>query len=1192
MGRNLAWLRIVALALIGAFAMFAQRDLATLVGTVRDTSGGVVPMAKVTITDTSTGETYALTTNESGEFVRPALRPSTYTVSVSAPGFQTAEQRNVLLQAGGRTGVDIALSVGNIGQTIEVLALAPLLQTENDTVGSSLSSKSVSELPLGAARTVTFLARLSPGVLPNEPGARDTAGGGMSANGVRSNGQNNFLLNGVDNNVNVIDLLNQTSFAVGPSVEAIGEFTVETNGYNAEYGRGAGAVVNVNLKSGTNQMHGELFEFLQNRDLDANTWTNDRGGLPRGQFEQNQFGATLGGPIIKNKLFIFGDYQGTVIHSSGGLAGLGFSGITTIPTLAMKQGNFSSLLGVGGTSKDANGNPVSFVRGMIYDPLSTVGTGAVPISRTPFPGNIIPSSRFDPAFYKILQLFPNPNLPYVTGATPSNDFSYSTPGSSGTHQGDMRVDYQLSPTSTLFGSVSWSDGSTTRTPPLPGALDESAFTGANEYDLNRNAQISYTRVWSPALVTESRAAFTRLVVVRHIYDPGTDQYKAFGIGGYDPTNAYALNGGLPQFTLSGGYNSFGGGTYTPSPEYNNVWDFVQNVAISKGSHAFKTGFEFRSIKFPFFQLPEPHGLITLSNVETAFPSLAASSLGPNIGSLTGDPIASGLLGQPDTAAMSTANFMSPNRVAYAGYVQDDWKVTPKLTLNLGVRYDLWSPIGEQWGRQATFNLQTNTLTIPQGPNCNEPLPPNFAVQFPTVTVNRCQASKYMIPWDKFDFGPRIGIAYRFASKMVLRLGYGIFYGGEENQGGSPNRAEGVPFNETVTLQRAQGISSFIGPSDPLCTGCDFLPGGLTGGFPANPFILSAAIKLLGVQPDFRNPLVHKWNVILQRELPGNMALEVGYTGNHQAHQIILSNTDTFPNLGTTNSSITSGSLQEIQPACPPPTCVSVGNGLTETVSNGWGNYHAASVKLERRFSKGLQFLSAYTWSHALANANTTLSGSLNWGFPNDTNWASGYSNAAWDIRHSFTTGFLYELPFGKGKSWGAHLNRGADMLLGGWQTNGLLTLRGGVVYTLNGTGCQGVWNRCEPNIVPGFVANQAPPAGRTPNEWFDVNAYTVAAPLTGGNLGIQDMTGPPTKTLDFSLFKTVDFNERFHIQFRAEAFNIANFPVLNSSNLNSSNLDANLADSKALGGSGAFGVITGGQAGSERHIQFALKLLF
>ena len=693
------------------------------------------------------------------------------------------------------------------------------------------------------------------------------------------------------------------------------------------------------------------------------------------------------------------------------------------------------------------------------------------------------------------------------------------------------------------------------------------------------------------MVTESRASFTRLFVDRHVLEAGVDEIKAFGIGGYDPFNNYPLNGGLPAIAATN-YTSVGGGGYTPSLEYSSVWDFVQNVAISKGTHAFKMGVEFRSVKFPFFQLPNNLGNITYSPFTTAFPSSATSTLGPTIGASTGDAIASALLGQAYTSAISTANIISTTKVAYAGYFQDDWKFSPKLTLNLGMRYELWSPIGDQWGRQANFDLQTNSLTIPQGANCNAALPPNFATQFPTVTVNRCNASDYLIRWDKVDFGPRIGIAYHFANKMVLRLGYGIFYGGEENLGASPIRGEGVPFNETVTLAAAQGTSSYIGISEPQCVGCDFIPNGLASGIPANPFALSAAIKLLGVQTDFDNPLVHKWNVILQRELPANMALEVGYEGNHQAHQVILADTDTFTNLGTTNSAISSGTLQEIQPACPPPTCVSVGNGLLETISNGYGNYAAGSAKLEKKFSHGLQFISAYTWSHVLANAITPLSGTgINLGssngalFPNDANWASGYSNAAWDIRQNFTTGFNYNLPVGRDQQIGAHMPKGLDYIIGGWQANGILTLHTGLHYSLAGASCQGVWGRCEPDIVPGHTANEAPPGGRTDQEYFNVNAYTNAAPLTGGDLGIQTLTGPPVKTLDFSMFKNIKINERFKAQIRAEAFNLSNFAVLNIP-------DANYADAKAVGGNGNFGKITSSVTGSERHIQFALKLFF
>uniref|UniRef100_Q02CJ0 TonB-dependent receptor n=1 Tax=Solibacter usitatus (strain Ellin6076) TaxID=234267 RepID=Q02CJ0_SOLUE len=1177
-------LRLALLSLICASAMFAQRDLATLVGTVIDPSGGVVGNAKVTITENETGQVYTLLTSSGGEFVRPALKPSTYSVKVSAPGFRTAEQKDILLKAGERTGISIALTVGDVGQTVEVTAAAPLLQTESTQVGASMNTKTLTDAPLGGQRNFTYLARLSPGVLPAEPGARDSANGGFSAGGVRGNGQNNFLLNGVDNNVNTIDFLNQTSYAVGPSVEAISEMSVQTNGFNAEYGRAAGAVINVNLKSGSNQLHGSLFEVLQNKRLNANSWTNNQANKPRGPFIQNQFGATAGGPIRKNKLFIFGDYQGTRIASSGGIQGLGFSSSTaTVPTPAMKTGDFSSILGAGATGTDVNGNPINFQKGMIYDPLSTVGPANAPVSRTPFVGNKIPTNRMDPAFAQILQLFPAPNQPVITGTQPTGDYFYNTPGGQLTDQGDARVDYRLSDKDSLFGSVSWGNTSKTSVAPFPGALDNSGFNGTGELDLNRNGQISYTRVWKPTVVSETRASFTRLVTSRVGANPNVDLFKQFGIGGYNPTFAYTANGGLPNITPSG-YTGFGGAQWGPTLEYNNVWDFVQNVAISKGTHAIKLGAEFRQVRFPFFQVPAPHGIVSYSGNETAFPSSKSSSLGPTVGASTGDAIASALLGQVDNAQISTANFISSQKIAWAGYVQDDWKISRKLTVNIGLRYELWSPIGERFGRQANFDLQAMTLFIPSGKQQDLPLPPNFAAAFPNVAVSRGKVDNYLVPWDKLDFGPRIGLAYQLTPKTVIRAGYGVFYGGEENQGGSPNRGEGIPFNETVQFNRTPGIvSSFIGISDPNCINCQYMPGGLTGGYPASPFTQNAQIQFRGVQPDFRNPLVHKWNLIVQRELPGDMALEVGFEGNHQAHQVILGNTDTYPNLGTTNSSISADSLRYINSACA--TCQSVGSGLSITVSNGFGNYAAGSAKLEKRFSHGLQFLTAYTWSHALANSGTPLSGSSNLGYIDPTNWGSGYASASWDIRHSFTTGFNYDVPFGKGKQLGGNMNRALDAIAGNWHLNGILTLRTGVAYGIAGTSCQGVWGRCEPDIVPGFTANQAPAGGRTPNQWFDINAYKVAAPLTGGNLGLQAATGPPTKTLDFSTFKDFRFTERWKVQFRAEALNLFNTPVFSTP-------DANLSDAKSLGGNGNFGRITSTQAGTERRMQFALRLQF
>src|SRR5712692_3323955 len=377
--------RLFLLTLVAIFCtgvVLAQRDLGTIPGTISDPQGAVIPNAKITITEDATGLTYEVQAGDTGEYVRPLLKPGTYTVTAEAPGFRRVAQKNVVVVGGDRVGVPITLPVGELTETVQISAEAPALQTESTVLGVNLNSKAISNLPMGGQRIFAFLARLSPSVIPAEPGARDAVGGGFSANGVRSNGQNNFLLNGVDNNVNVIDFLNQTAFVVGPSVEAIGEMTILTNGYNAEYGRGAGGVLNVNLKSGTNQLHGTLWEILQNDKLNANRWEFNKAGTARGPFKQNQFGGALGGPIRKNKLFMFGNFQGTRIASTGGsVQNIGYGGFYTIPTQANVRGDFSTLLG------DVD-SATGLRRGQLFDPNSTrTANGA--LVRDAFVGNII-----------------------------------------------------------------------------------------------------------------------------------------------------------------------------------------------------------------------------------------------------------------------------------------------------------------------------------------------------------------------------------------------------------------------------------------------------------------------------------------------------------------------------------------------------------------------------------------------------------------------------------------------------------------------------------------------------------------------------------------------------------------------------------------------------------------------------------
>jgi hypothetical protein len=1151
-------LRALFFGLLFTVIAFGQRDLGTITGTISDPSGGAIANAKVTITEDATNLSYAVASGATGEYARPALKPGTYTVTAEAQGFRRVAQQNVVVTGGDRVGVNLTLPVGEVTESVQVTAEGALLQTESTNLGAELNNRALSELPLGGTRTFTFLARLSPGVLTAEPGARDEVGGGFSANGVRSNGQNNFLLNGVDNNVNVIDFLNQTAFVVGPSVEAIGEMRVLTNGYNAEYGRGAGGVVNVNLKSGTNGLHGVLYEILQNDQLNANRWENNKSDTARGPFRQNQFGAAAGGPIIKNRTFIFGDYQGTRTASSGGLIQhLGFGGFYTIPTAAMKNGDFSSLLGPQ-IGTDALNRPI--FQGQIYDPTTTRSVGGQ-LVRDPFPGNIIPPIKMDPAAQKIMALYPNTNQPIATGGFPQNDFFVSTPGSQTVDQADVRVDHRLTDRDSIFGTLSWSNLNKTNVPPFPGALDGADFYGAAEEDLGRNAMISWTRVWNAHIISETRVGFSRLVTSRTQANANTDEFSAVGIGGYNPTTS--LNGGLPQFDFSNElvrYSQAGANNWLPSKEYSNVWDFIQNVAITKGPHALKFGAEYRPIDFPFFQVPFPHGEVSFSQNGTSYPSTLKAANGATLNTATGDEMASFLLGNIDWGQISTNNFISSDKQAWAFYAQDDWKVTPKLTVNLGLRYELFSPIGEWFGRQSNFVYDNLTLYIPKGKDQDTPLPPNFATAFPNVTVSRGKVDKYMIPWDKWNFGPRFGLAYNIRDKTVVRLGYGIFYGGEENQGGNPNRGESVPFNQSTDLHRPGDVNAFA--TNP------FFTGGLSGGFPVNVFELPAPVSFRGVATNFRNGLVHKWNIAVQQELPWQMALEVAYVGNHQAHQLFQPDWNACPNLGTTDPNITCNTLR------PTPYI----GGISGTASFGQGNYAGLTTKLEKRFSHGLQFLGSYTYGHSLADTGTTLTGSPDFATPDPRNYASGYSSAAWDIRHNFTASFQYEVPFGRGKTYGGNMNRALDALVGNWQFNGILTLHTGQPFTLRSNACQGVWNACRPDLVPGKNPNDPPSGGRSPDHWFDTSAVTPPAPLTGGNLGVQSNTYPATKVLDFSIFKNFRFTERWNLQFRSEATNLFNTPRFQ-------NPDNKLQNAN-------FGKITSTFAGAERHVQFALRLQF
>ncbi|MGA7414019.1 MAG: carboxypeptidase regulatory-like domain-containing protein, partial [Bryobacteraceae bacterium] len=539
-----------------------------------------------------------------------------------------------------------------------------------------------------------------------------------------------------------------------------------------------------------------------------------------------------------------------------------------------------------------------------------------------------------------------------------------------------------------------------------------------------------------------------------------------------------------------------------------------------------------------------------SRNQTSYPSTGADT-GPS-GSLnndTGNEMASFLLGSINGGQISTTNEISSTRVAYAFYVQDDWKATSKLTFNIGVRYELWSPIGEQWGRQSNFDINTLTLNIPNYAAQFSPLPPNFNTPytlggvtypalFPNVKVCRGCVGQYLIPWDYGDVGPRFGFAYNIRPKTVIRGAYGIFYGGEENQGGNPSRGEALPFNESPQLNYPAGVNQFA-PNPLFANGA--ATGGLTIGYPQTVFSTYpvTSVQFREVANDFRNPMVQKWNLGVQQQLTNSMSLELGYQGNHSSHQLLQPDFNACPNLYTTNTSINCNSLR------PYPDIGSISG----TATFGYGNYNALVAKLEQRMSNGLQFVAAYTYGHALANSGTTLSGSNGLGTLDATNYATSYANASWNIGQNFTFAANYDIPYGKGKKYGGSANKFAQALLGDWSINTIMTFHTGQPYTLRANCGPGVWQFCVPDVLSSSYDN-APSGGRTPTEWFNIANFGPPTVGTYGTTGLQSMTSPMFKDVDLGVNKTFYFTERIGLNFRCETTNISNTPQFNPPNNN------------------------------------------
>lgn len=1174
-----------------------QVDTGSIQGVVRDTSGAIVPGAKVSLTNEDTGLVQTTTTAGRGEYVFSPLKIGKYSVTTEMKGFERVDHSGVSVNVQQHVVVDFQLQPGTMTQTVAVTGEPPALQTEDASVGQVIGQQAVNALPLNG-RNFTFLAQLAVGVTQDQADTRGLgASGSFAANGSRPS-QNNYLLDGIDNNSNLVDFLNGTAFAVRPPIDAIAEFKIQTSDYSAEFGRSAGAVLNATIKAGSNGYHGDLWEFLRNDALDAANFFENSGGIPKGEYRQNQFGFTFGGPIKKNKTFFFVDYEGTRIHQA-------LTSTNTVPTnLERNSGytNLSELLTQGGTRTDALGR--TYALGQVFDPSTTrtiycgvpdtvtgttVGCNGSPAGssagyvREPFAGNILPASRLDPNAIKLLNLYPSP-----TSSSLFNNYASDRVLQNNADQFDARVDQNISDKDSIFGRVSYVNNPELIPGPFTGLADGGSFASGNQDSISWNGVLSETHSFTPTLVNEARVGYSRIAATR--LQPNASDLSAssdFGIQGIPQVPS---NGGLGSFFIAG-LTTLGSNEYLPSIEYSNTMQFTDNLTKILGRHTIKVGFEWQRLGMSILQPPAGRGAFTFSGAFTEVPEtgggntgLAQMLLSPIPGSVAG---AANYVGGSDSVqASNIANTDQQHK--YDGvYFQDDFQVNSRLTINLGVRWEYFGQQQERFGAQSSFlpsgNGSTSEFLITQR-RCNTPLSSDFYAAAAADNIKIVCSSQPGLGHSQLtNFSPRVGFAYKFTDKLVVRAGYGLFYGGFENS--VVETYIDFPFQYELSYPALTPNAPVIYPNGSIAT----LENGLSA-IPLTPSAVEpAGVSLTGEDYHVKTPYTQAYNFTLEYQLAKNDTFSLGFVGNTVRHLGVYlppnSPSEILPpGLNTLNYS----PYPDFSP------------GGTYSSFAGDSYYNSMQANYERRFSNGFSALANFTWSKCRTDASDVLNATaIEFRAPLLTGFGiqGDYGLCDFDIPYVFHLSGSYDLPVGKGRQYLAHSNGFVDAVLGGWSTNWILTLQDGqpgtvpcVISTTSGFGCDAL-------LVPG---NSVYAANRGVNQWLNPAAF--ASPPVATTVGQSDYSvlgggptqylGPGYHRLDFSLFKNFVITERTHLEFRAEFFNLTNTP--NFSNPGFSGNGAVAAPGSLDYTSSTFGIINSTRDGQndQREIQFALKFYF
>lgn len=1061
-------------------AASAQVNTASLTGLVSDQSGAVVRGAAVTATNPATNVSRVTTTNESGYYSFPILHAGGYEVTVELRGFKKHVRDGVVLEVGQKARVDLSLEVGEVSESVTV-AGRPLLSTEEATTGAVVDARLVTNLPLSGRNWDDLLIQIA-GVQSDrytEESGGTAAGrtGGANVHGARSL-QNNFVLDGVDNNSISTNVQELTTQVARPSVDSIREFKVSTNPYNAENGRNVGALISVTTKSGTNQFRGTLYEFARNSVFDANNFFLNRAGRRKGQHVQNQFGANLGGPVARDRAFFFFGYEGTRIRR-------GVTRVGNVPLANEIAGDFSP--------EAAAANRTTYAR--LFDRVGDC-RALVPSAFNPdgsFIDNRIPAQCIDPVARRILSLVPAANV--VPGAGPLNVENFiRQPSISDDADGyTARGDWQWNTASSLFVRYTYSD----RFRFVPGAFggiaDGTSTSAFGRLKMKaHSAALSWTYLISPGAQNELRLGWGRNAS-RGVQDPfGESPPSAFGLRGVADDPAYG--GGLPGLVVGGrggtptlggtggGLDRLGSPDFLPKSQATNQFQLVDALSLAAGSHHLRLGADVR-----------PH----MRNVFLDVPGLRGTLLFD--GQRTGIGLADFLLGYPAGAQLSNLAVVDLRLRMASGFFHDDWKVTPRMTVGLGVRYDFATWPYEGADRVANFDPETGTVFTP---------------------ANSTYGRSLVKP-DRNNVAPRLGVAYLLTPKTVVRAGYGRFFSLLERAGSEDQLGLNLPF--LVNNQTGAASANVTANNIRLRTGFNLSldPGAV------NP----VTVRLRAVNPEARTPTMDKWNVGIQRALPRGVVATLDYVGTKGTHLSTLRNLNQqlFNPDGTGTGII------------PFPRF-----GPIEYRDNaGNSTYHGGELTVEKRLGGGLAFRAAYTYSKSIDLAQETLFGGGSDIFlQNSRDLRSQRGRSDFDYRHRLVAGYDLELPFGRGRQF---FEEGvASHVVGGWRLSGLANVRSGRPFTVfAGANNSLVGNRGGlANALADCLRDGSLRDGtRGVDRWFDTTAYAVPSPARLGNCGRNTLTGPGLVNFDFALARSFEnFGENRRLELRWEVFNAFNTP--------------------------------------------------